>query len=136
MEMRLERRDILLTEDFLDRLLFTLMRHNENISKRLERLERVVTQMEQIIGKTSFSEEREFIVDVMETSSEIRVIAELPSVQTKDLKLWGAKKSLVISVDTQRLKYRREVELPTKVNFEKMKVSYKNGVLEVILPKK
>ena len=81
-------------------------------------------------------EEREPLVDVMETDGEVKVIAELPGVEKKDIKLHGTETSLTISVDTPQRKYYKEVELPVKVDPKKAKSSYKNGVLEVSLPKK
>jgi len=81
-------------------------------------------------------EEREPLVDVMTTDDEVKVIAELPGVEKKDIKLHGTETSLTISVDTPQRKYYKEVELPTKVDPKKAKSSYKNGVLEVTLPKK
>jgi len=38
--------------------------------------------------------------------------------------------------DTAERKYYREVKLPAKVDPKKAKTTYKNGVLEVTLPKK
>jgi HSP20 family protein len=42
---------------------------------------------------------------------------------------------LVISVDVPQRKYYKEIELPARVNPEKSKATYKNGVLEVVLEK-
>ena len=80
-------------------------------------------------------EEREPLVDVVETNSEIRVVVELPGVEKTDIKLHGTEESLEISVDTPQYKYYKEVTLPVKVKVKEAKSSYKNGVLEVILPK-
>jgi HSP20 family protein len=80
-------------------------------------------------------EEREPLVDVVETNSEIRVVVELPGVEKTDIKLHGTEESLEISVDTPQYKYYKEVTLPVKARVKDAKSSYKNGVLEVILPK-
>ena len=80
-------------------------------------------------------EEREPLVDVVETDSEIRVVVELPGVEKSDIKLHGTEDSLEISVDTPQSKYYKEVTLPTKVKVKEAKSSYKNGVLEVVIPK-
>lgn len=80
-------------------------------------------------------EEREPLVDVVETDSEIRVVVELPGVEKTDIKLHGTEDSLEISVDTEQYKYYKEVTLPAKVRVREAKSSYKNGVLEVVLPK-
>jgi HSP20 family protein len=80
-------------------------------------------------------EEREPLVDVVETDSEIRVVVELPGVEKSDIKLHGTEDSLEISVDTPQYKYYKEVTLPAKVRVKEAKSSYKNGVLEVVFPK-
>jgi HSP20 family protein len=80
-------------------------------------------------------EEREPLVDIIETNSEVRVVAELPGVEKSDIKLHGTEDSLTISVDTPHSKYYKEVTLPTKVKVKEAKSSYKNGVLEVVIPK-
>jgi len=81
------------------------------------------------------SEEREPLVDIVETNDEIRVVVELPGVEKSDIKLHGTEDALTISVDTPQSKYYKEVELPTKVKVRDAKSTYKNGVLEVVIPK-
>ncbi len=81
-------------------------------------------------------ERREPLADVMTTDGEVHVVVELPGVEKKDIKLHGTESSLTISVDIPKRKYYKEVQLPTEVDPKKAKSSYKNGVLEVTLPKK
>src|SRR4030043_2112767 len=80
-------------------------------------------------------EEREPLVDVVETDSEVRVVTELPGVEKTDIKLHGTEDSLTVSVDTAQYKYYKEVTLPVKVRVKDAKSTYKNGVLEVVIPK-
>ncbi|MEM2118901.1 MAG: archaeal heat shock protein Hsp20 [Candidatus Bathyarchaeia archaeon] len=80
-------------------------------------------------------EEREPLVDVVETNGDIHVVAELPGVDKKDIQLYGSEDTLTISVDTAERKYYKEVSLPSKVKVREAKTSYKNGVLEVTFPK-
>jgi HSP20 family protein len=80
-------------------------------------------------------EEREPLVDVVETDSEVRVVVELPGVEKNEIKLHGTEEAIEISVDTPQYKYYKEVELPGKVRVKDAKSTYKNGVLEVVIPK-
>ena len=80
-------------------------------------------------------EEREPLVDIIETDGEIHIVAELPGVEKNDIKLHGTEKTLTISVDTPQRKYYKEITLPAKVNVKETKTEYKNGVLEVTLSK-
>ena len=79
--------------------------------------------------------EREPLVDVVETNGEVHVVVELPGVEKSDIKLFGNEDSITISVNTTKSKYYKEVQLQTKVKVKEAKSSYKNGVLEVVLPK-
>ena len=80
-------------------------------------------------------EEREPLVDIVETDGEVHVVVELPGVEKSDIKLHGTEGTMTISVDTPQYKYYKEVTLPAKVNVKEAKTAYKNGVLEVTLPK-
>ena len=86
-------------------------------------------------GPPQVKEEREPLVDIVETESEVRVVVELPGVEKTDIKLRGTEDSLEIAVDTPQYKYGKEVQLPAKVLVRDARSTYKNGVLEVILPK-
>ena len=81
-------------------------------------------------------EEREPLIDVINTDGEVKVVVELPGVEKEDIKLHGNEKSLTISVDTRERKYFKEIDLPTPVDPKTAKSIYKNGVLEVTLAKK
>lgn len=80
-------------------------------------------------------EEREPLIDVISTEDEIKVVPELPGVEKEDIKLHGTEDTLTISVDTPKRRYFKEVEMPAKIDPKKAKTSYKNGVLEVTIPK-
>jgi HSP20 family protein len=70
------------------------------------------------------------------TDATVEVVIELPGVAKKDIKLHGLEDSLMIFVDTSRQKYCKKVAMPVKVDPTRVKSSYKNGVLDVILTKK
>jgi HSP20 family protein len=86
-------------------------------------------------GTPQVKEEREPLVDIVDTDKEIHVVVELPGVEKTDIKLRGTDDSITISVDTPQYKYYKDVELPTKIKVEEAKSTYKNGVLEVVVPK-
>jgi HSP20 family protein len=86
-------------------------------------------------GTPQIKEEREPLVDIIEDERVVRVVVELPGVEKTDIKLHGTEDSLEISVDTSQYKYYKEVQLPAKVRVKEATSTYKNGVLEVVLPK-
>jgi HSP20 family protein len=81
-------------------------------------------------------EKREPLADVIPADNEARVIVELPGAEKKDIKLSGTDAKLTISVDTTEHQYYKEVELPFKVDIKKATSNYKNGVLDITIPKK
>ena len=81
------------------------------------------------------SEAREPLVDVYEEEDVVKVIAEVPGVDKDDINLNASERKLIISVDTPQRKYYKEVDLPTEVDPQSAKATYKNGVLEVVLKK-
>jgi HSP20 family protein len=80
-------------------------------------------------------EKREPLIDMLDSDGEIRIIVELPGVEKNDIKLSGTDKKLIISVDSTKQKFYKELELPAKVDVKKAKSTYKNGVLDITLVK-
>lgn len=94
---------------------------------------------------------KEPFTDIVETKDSVIVTAELPGVEKKDIKINATEDTIEISAETKVEKkieekgyYRRErsfgryyrsYTLPAKVKPDKAKATYKNGVLEVVLPK-
>jgi HSP20 family protein len=91
------------------------------------------------------------IVDVTETAKEIRVTAELPGLDEKDLEvsiqedsLWikgekreehEAERGDIYRSERQYGAFERMIPLPAEVDADKIKASFKKGVLRVTLPK-
>ena len=80
-------------------------------------------------------EEREPITDVFDEKEDVRVYAEMPGVNEKDVKMELKGDILDISAQTGDRKYRKEVLLPTKVKPGTLTSSYKNGILEIKIKK-
>lgn len=78
---------------------------------------------------------REPLVDVINESQQIRVVAELPGVEKPDIKTSISEDALTVKVDSAARKYYKEVQLPAGVDPDSSKASYNNGVLEIVLQK-
>lgn len=76
---------------------------------------------------------REPLIDIIETDDEVTVVAEVPGVEKEEIDLEAEGKTLIIKASD---KYYKKLELPTEVILEQAKASYKNGILEVRLPKR
>lgn len=90
-------------------------------------------------------------LDVEETDSNVVVRTELPGMKKEDIKVSGTKDSLCISgerrfdeeekkknysrVERAYGKFQRCLALPSDVDWDKCKAVYRDGVLELTLPK-
>ncbi|MHB9072973.1 MAG: gas vesicle protein GvpH [Desulfobaccales bacterium] len=82
-------------------------------------------------GETVVQEIREPVVDVFEEKDHTLVVAEMPGVSTKDVRLEVKDDLLTIIAEKKDKKYRKEILLPRSYPPEKMKMSCNNGILEI-----
>ena len=91
------------------------------------------------IKKTSHGakveEEREPITDIFDEKDEMRVYAEMPGVNEKDITIELKADMLNISAKSGDRKYHKEVLLPSKGKSKAFTSSFKNGILEIIIKK-
>jgi len=90
-------------------------------------------------------------VNVSETDTEIKVTAELPGLEEKDLDVTLARDSLIIQGEKREERedkkrdyyrmecsygsFRRVIPLPVEVNADKAEAKFRKGVLTITLPK-
>jgi len=84
-------------------------------------------------GEPLIKETREPLVDIIEGDEEIIIVAEVPGVEKEEIDLNATETELEIKAGD---KYYKHLELPTEVIPDKAKATYKNGVLEIRLPRK
>ena len=73
--------------------------------------------------------------DVFDEGNVLKVIAELPGYEEKEIKVKLEEEALVIDASSTRGKKRSRVELPCAVE-DKLDTAFRNGVLQVLLKKK
>ncbi len=84
------------------------------------------------VSKAALKDMREPLVDIFEEDSQLRVYVELPGVEKEDIKLdFGENR-----FELRAKNFYKEIQLPHG-HFSKNAFSteYKNGVLEIVLPK-
>ena len=86
--------------------------------------------------RLDIKEDREPLVDTIINPDTVKVVAELPGVETPDIALECDGHKLTLKVDTDKRRYYKELELPVEVDPDTSKASYKNGVLELLLTRK
>jgi len=91
-------------------------------------------------------------VDISETDDEVRVRAEVPGIDPKDIEVAVESNVLVIKgekkeqreenreeyhrVERQYGTFVRSIQLPTEIDADKVEAVFRNGVLDVRLPKR
>ena len=84
-------------------------------------------------GLLPTSENREPFVDTLvdEKEKTLKLVAEMPGVEKKDVKVIVNDKIVSIDAEHGEKKYHSKVPVPHKVDKDSAKASYKNGVLEL-----
>ena len=84
-------------------------------------------------GQAEVQEIREPMVDIFEEKGFVLVVAEMPGIGPKDVRIDLRDDVLAIAAVKGDKKYRKEILLPGNFSPEKMTVSCNNGVVEVKL---
>ncbi len=129
----------------------TLWRPFQDLRKEIDKL------FQEFFGRSYFPERWESIewapaMDVSETDAEVIVKADLPGVDPEEIEINLVDNVLTIKGEKKREaeekkenfyrieryygSFMRAIQLPAEVDEEKVKASYKDGVLKIILPKK
>jgi len=78
--------------------------------------------------------QREVVADIFDEGDYLKVIAELPGVDEKDIKAEVRDNLLILSAQATARAYYKEIELPCLVK-NKLNLTYKNGILVVRIKK-
>jgi len=78
------------------------------------------------------AKEDEALVDVLEEKDAVKVVAEIHGVSMNDIALNMRNNCLEIKAGE---KFSKTIEIPKKVDFARASISYKNGILQLRLPK-
>jgi HSP20 family protein len=86
-------------------------------------------------GAAVVDEVREPLVDLFDEADKIVVIAEIPGVEEKKIKIELRDDVLELKAEDSDKKYHKEILLPSKIKKESLHSTYKNGVLKITLTK-
>lgn len=78
---------------------------------------------------------REPLIETNDLGDKIQIIAELPGIDKKDIKLKVTANIVEIDVNTPEMKTHKQLDLPTNIDPKTAKSTYKNGVLDITLEK-
>jgi len=106
---------------------------------RVKRLPQVVKASIQrpfqpiVVGRKTV---RQPFVDVIQEGDRLKVYAELPGVEEKDIRIRVSEGEVAISAEHGELNYRRQIPLPGRVYPQIRELSFRNGVLSFSLNRK
>ncbi|OHB63447.1 MAG: heat-shock protein Hsp20 [Planctomycetes bacterium RBG_13_60_9] len=83
----------------------------------------------------SVEDVREPLTDIFDEEHDIRVLAEMPGIDSDDIHLDLRDDILEIEAESGKRKYRKEVLLPAPVKPATMTSRYNNGILEIKISK-
>lgn len=80
-------------------------------------------------------EEKDPMLDINETDSEVMVTMELPGFRKEGIELYLNGNSLVVKAKNEEREAEKVIPLPAAVDEESIKATYRNGVLDVSMKK-
>lgn len=86
-------------------------------------------------GKIGLHEEREPIADIIENRKDVAVTIEIPGVKKEDINLDVKQNSLKLTVNHPARKFQKTIKLPSDVKPKTTMITYKNGILDIIIQK-
>jgi len=121
----------------------------EEIRRMHERLNKIFEEFERIGPRTIAVET--FPIDIIDEGDNIKILADLPGFNKEDIEIWIEDGDLVIKAVRKEEKEEkaenyirrerrfgevyRKIALPVEVDIDKIKATYNNGVLEIVIPK-
>lgn len=81
--------------------------------------------------KVKFSEEREPLVDIIDVEDVITVLAEMPGIDRKSIKVTASPDEIIIEAKDGNRSYNKAVRLPETIDPQKSESRFHNGVLQL-----
>jgi len=83
------------------------------------------------------TEETEPLVDIFEEDDSLKIVVEMPGVDKEKIKVRALdERHILVEGSNHERKYRKEIELPTEVDMDTAKATYRNGILEIVVKKR
>jgi len=82
-------------------------------------------------GKSKVHELREPLVDIFEEEDHVLLVAEMPGIETEDVKVEVRDDILTLSAKRGDKNYRKEILLPGSFQSDKLSVSCRHGIVEI-----
>jgi len=100
---------------------------------RARRKENVYTYSVPANYGTKKCKEPEPLIDVLKEKNEVIILAQFPGFNREDIISSVKNQRLTLSAESSDRKYHKSLNLPTEVIPSSMRITYKNGVLQIRL---
>lgn len=87
-------------------------------------------------GEEYTKNEREPIIEIIEDNENVNITIEIPGVEKENIDLNITSDDFEIKVNTPIIKYHKRMSLPCDVIPKTSKVTYNNGVLDIVIKRK
>jgi HSP20 family protein len=91
--------------------------------------------LRQLAPTLSLIEEKQPIVDVFDEEDHLLILAQLPGMDEKDVKVKADNNTVTIMAENAAKKYLETIRLPSYVKKGKVKFTYRNNILQAKLKK-
>jgi len=79
-------------------------------------------------------EAREPLTEIFKEEKQVRIVTEIPGVDTRNISIRGEEGKIIIEALGVK-NYTKEIQMTEEVDMEKGTASYRNGILEVLVPR-
>ncbi len=86
-------------------------------------------------GESVVDEVREPLVDVFDEDQRLLIVAEMPGVESNDVRLDLEEGTLTISAERGELRYRKKLAVPPGLSRDKLTLAVKNGIVQIEAPR-
>jgi HSP20 family protein len=87
-------------------------------------------------SRPDIGQEREPMIDVLGTDTEVKVTVEMPGVDKGKIKIDAYDNTVEVNSMDPARKYHKVIDLPTEADVETARSNYNNGILEITFNKK
>jgi HSP20 family protein len=87
---------------------------------------------DQATGETLVEDVREPLVDVFDEEGELLIVAEMPGVESDDVRVALDGTRLTLTAERGERKYRKQLDVPADVRSDAIEIRGQNGIIELV----
>ena len=123
----------------------------ENVERAIEHVQRAIEEAEERLKEAEREFERKFReieyrfrdiarCEVLDEGDRVRIVVDLPGFRRENIRVYVEDHSIIIRAEEEdRVRARqfyKRFSLPSNVDIDNARASFRNGILEIIVPKR